>query len=264
MSPTVAENVNVEVALPSARPPRSASRFRYSLLTLFVRMTLACVALAWWVQPRRVVATALFEVAVLEPTLLGDMSTDRFNEREFQLLRNTQLQKIRSHYVLTNAVRQPGIATLPLLASKQDQIGWLQANMEAEFPRDGEILQISLRGDESAQNDLSSIVDAVSKAYADEAIYESKTRKLAERDILAKSLQALTKDLETRMQKLRDLATDLGDKVHDDPEFKLQQFEIDVLTEHLRELHHRLMREEVDANSPARIRQLQPAVVTTD
>lgn len=64
MSTTVAENVTSVVAPPSARRLRGALRVRYSLLTLFVLTTLACHALAWWVQPRRVVATALFEVAM--------------------------------------------------------------------------------------------------------------------------------------------------------------------------------------------------------
>lgn len=136
--------------------------------------------------------------------------------------------------------------------------------MEVEFPRDGEILQVALRGIEPAQNDLQRIVDAVAKAYADEALYESKTRSLAERDLLAKSLHSLTKDLESRRQQLHDLVKDLGDEAEDDPEFKMQQFEIEVLTEHLRELHHRLKRREVEANSPARIRQLQSAVVTVE
>lgn len=153
---------------------------------------------------------------------------------------------------------------MPLLASQPDQIAWLQEHLEIEFPRDGEILVIRLRGNESAQNDLQRIVDAVAKAYADEAIFESKTRRLAERDLLAMSLQALTKDLESRGQQLHDLVKDHGDEAQDDPEIKMQQFEIDVLTEHLRELHHRLNRREVEANSPARIRTLQQAVVTVD
>ena len=45
-----------------AAAPRPKYRLRFSLLALFVFITLVCLALAWLVQPNRVVATALFEV----------------------------------------------------------------------------------------------------------------------------------------------------------------------------------------------------------
>jgi hypothetical protein len=245
-------------------PPRSKLRLRFSLLALFLFVTVACLALAWIVQPNRVVATALFEVAMVQPTLIGNESTDRFNEREFELLKNTQLAKLRSHYVLNAALRKPGIAALPLLASKKDTTAWLQKRLDAEFPGGGELLAIRLRGPESAASDLAMIVNAVAKAYEEEVVYDQKSRKLAARDLRAKSLQGLTIELEEQMRELNEMAAEAGEEAKDSPAIKIRQHEIDVLTEQMRALRRRVERDDLEAKSPSRIRFVQPAVVSPE
>jgi hypothetical protein len=100
MSQTAAGDVTSDLDELEQSPPRSKLRLRFSLLALLAFVTVACLVLAWLVQPNIVVATALFEVAMVEPTLLGDESIDRFNEREFELVKNTQLAKLSSYYVI--------------------------------------------------------------------------------------------------------------------------------------------------------------------
>jgi hypothetical protein len=199
MSQAAAGDVTSNVDDLAQSPPRSKLRVRFSLLALFAFVTLACFALAWLVQPRIVVATALFEVGRIKPTLLGDEATARFDEREFEIFKNTQLAKLSSYFVLNKALRKPGIAALPILAGKQDPTGWIQKRLETGFPGDGELLSIRLRGPESAAKDLGAIVDAVAKAYEEEIVYNQKSRALGERDLRAQSLQGLTKEVEEKM-----------------------------------------------------------------
>jgi len=45
--------------------------------------------------------------------------------------RKTQLQLIKSPFVLASALRRPGIANLEALRAEKDQVGWLQARIEA-------------------------------------------------------------------------------------------------------------------------------------
>ena len=151
-----------------ASAPRSKYRLRFSLLALFLFVTLICLALAWLVLPKRVVATALFEVSSSERKLMGDQPYD---EREFEIVKKTQLAKLNSYYVLQAAVRNPGVAALPVFQNQPDPVVWLQENLEVDFPEDGEILAIRLRGPEARSNDLVLIVDAVAKAYVDEVIF---------------------------------------------------------------------------------------------
>jgi hypothetical protein len=56
----------------------------------------------------------------------------------------------------------------------------------------------------------------------------------------------------------------MGEKAKDSVEFKIQQQELDVLTEQMRDLRRRLERDDLEANSPPRIRQVQPAVVARE
>ena len=88
---------------------------RFSLLALLLFVTVICIALAWLVQPNRVVATALFEVMSSPQTFLSDELTSHPNDQEFEILKKTQLAKIKSNYVLTAAIRNPGVASLPIL-----------------------------------------------------------------------------------------------------------------------------------------------------
>jgi hypothetical protein len=142
---------------------RSLRRLRFSLLTLFIAITLIALVLAWMVQPNRVVATALFEVRNEYASIVHRERT--FSKEDFEILKKTQVALLKSKFVLSSALVNPGIASLPVLNSSDDKEGWLQDHLEIEYPRDGEILSISLRGTEAQSADLIALVDAVAGAY---------------------------------------------------------------------------------------------------
>jgi hypothetical protein len=76
-------------ALNSESPPRSKLRLHFSLLALFIFLALACVVLVWFVQPNRVVATAVFRVAHARPTIFAESTS--LDEHEYEVIKRTHL-----------------------------------------------------------------------------------------------------------------------------------------------------------------------------
>jgi hypothetical protein len=241
--------------------PRPKYRLRFSLLALFFFVTIVCLALAWLVQPKRVVATALFEVGRAQPALMGE---ENFDERELEIFKKTQLAKLRSYYVLSAAVRNPGIASLVVFANQRDPAAWLQDHLETEFVGDSELLAIRLRGPESLRNDIVRIVDEVAKAYEDEVVFADAQTQLTTRDLKAACLKKLQEELANTMQLLHDLKKEVGAGASDNVEIKLRQLELDTLTEMVQETSRSLERDDIEANAPPRIRKVQPAVPSLD
>ncbi|MEX2310383.1 MAG: hypothetical protein WD738_22640 [Pirellulales bacterium] len=191
-------------------PPQPKLRLRFSLLALLIFVTLVCLGLAWLVQPELVVATALFQVDTAAPTLLGDAALQPYDEQDYWNLQRTQIELLKSYFVMNAALRQPGIASLPYFAGRGDPVAWLQDRLEVEFPQNSEILVIRLRGPDAQANDLVQIVDAVAKAYRDEVIYEEKQRRLASRDLFARSLENLKKQTDRNYREYLDIAREAG------------------------------------------------------
>lgn len=161
----------------------------------------------WFVFPESSSATALFEVSNEPETIAFDF--ERYNPQGYDILKKTQLAKLLAHYVLLNALREPGISSLSVFAGEPDPIEWLQENIEVDFPQQGEILSISV-SDNAPPGELQNLVNAIAKAYKDESIYQAKTRKLQTRDLLAKSLQATQKDIDEKRRLFIEMAKEEG------------------------------------------------------
>jgi hypothetical protein len=206
-------------------------------------------------------ATALFELDRVESRLMGGQP---FDERELEIFKNTQLAKLKSYYVLQAAVRNPGIASMPLLAGQPDPVAWLQEHVEAEFIQDSEILAIRLRGPKSRSQDLTRLLDEVTKAYEDEVLYADTQMRLRTRDLNAQSLKRLKEELVEKMQLLEDLKEDAGAAAADSVDIQVRQLELDTLSEVVRQLSRSLEWYDIEANAPPRIKKVQPAVPGPD
>jgi hypothetical protein len=209
------------------------------------------------------VAEALFQVSAVPPVLIDNGQT-RFDAREYAIYQKSQVELLKSFFVINAAIRDPGIATLPILAPLDDPVAWLQKHLEIEFLDGSEILSIRLRGTDSQTDDLKRIVDAVARAYEKEVVYNDRQRRLLIRDTKAKTAEGLAKDITTKMSKVAALKEELGPNSVDSSEVRFKQIEVDVLTDVYRQLRRSLELEEVEFNAPARIRQFQPAVVSPD
>jgi hypothetical protein len=190
-------------------PPRRF-RLRFSLLFLLLVVTGSCVFLGWYVQPERATATALFEVSSSPAMRLTGDSSAPLDVNAFELLKKTQLAKLKSNYVLTAAIRNPAIASLPIFNGKADPVEWLSENLEVGFPQDSELLEISLTGVKEKASDVVQVVDAVAKAYKDEVISDERQRRLSTRDLLARNLQNLNEEIKRSLDEYNDIARESG------------------------------------------------------
>jgi hypothetical protein len=186
-------------------------RRRWMLATGIGLVLAVGTAIALWVLfPESSSATALFEVSSERETLA--FNYDRYNPNAFDILKKTQLAKLTSYYVLYKALRQPGVASLSVFADEPYPVEWLQENIEVDFPQQGEILSISISA-ESPPEDLEILVNAIATAYEEEVIYDAKSRKLQTRDLLAKSLQTIEKEIEEELRLYLSMAKEQGKTV---------------------------------------------------
>jgi hypothetical protein len=193
-------------ALARCLPRRPRSSFSL-LFTLGTAAYLFSVASA---EAKQVAATALFQICSDTPSILGEPINRPHSHQNYEILKKTQVALLHSYYVLNAAVRNPKIASLSVFESLQDPVEWLQEHVETEIEKDSEILAIRLRGPAEQAEELVQIVDAVAKAYRDEVIYEGKQRSLATRDLLARSLQNLNKEIERKFTEFLDIAEEAG------------------------------------------------------
>ena len=171
-------------------------------------LLLVSAAVTWLAWPKGVTATALFEVRQFETSITSD--DYRTREKEFEIIKATQIALLKSKFLLTAALRDPGVASLSVFAGLDDPEAWLQDHLEVSYPQDGEILAISLSGPKSQAADLCRAVDAIARAYNIEVLAKEKGRRLLYRDMLERSLQNLNAEIKRKYEDYFELGKALG------------------------------------------------------
>ncbi len=194
----------------SAPAVRRYPRTKGPLLALLFVLALVAVVAFWLVQRKSVVATALFHVDTVTPSILGNQPAQSGRGDDFEIFKKTQIALLKSKFVLTSALINPAVAALPVFAGRSDPVDWLQEHLEVGFPGNSEILEIKLRGTKSQAQDLVQIVDAVAAAYKKEVLGNDKSRHLAERDMLERSLQNLNAEIKRKYEDYLDIAKSMG------------------------------------------------------
>jgi hypothetical protein len=243
-------------------PVSSLPPFRFSLLAVFLVVTLVAIGLGYAFRTRYCHATSLFRVDLQESTL-WDSDRQAFDAREFEILKKTQLSLIKSYFVLQAALRSPAVASLPIFAGKPDPVAWLAENIEADFPGDAEVLEIRLRGNRELDTDIKQVVDAVASAYEREVVFAARARRALMRDALAKSLANVAQELKEQMDTYYAMKKELGSD--ESADLVLRKQDIDTLTGIVREMKRRLEIIDINAETPQemeRIQKIQMAVIT--
>ena len=65
-------------------------------------------------------------------------SNNQTVESEYELFKNTQMQYVRSNFVLASALHKPEdspISRLPILKSQKDPVQWLMKKLSVSFPQ---------------------------------------------------------------------------------------------------------------------------------
>jgi hypothetical protein len=157
----------------------------------------------------RLEAIALIQVS-REPPILLDVQLQPATDQAWQVFCKTQLALIKSHFVLASALRKPGIAKLPMLAAANDPLEMLYGRLQIGFFPDTEILYVGMNCSKSEIKDAAKLVDAVVDAYMDEVVTSQRQRRLATRDMLARSLDNLQNEIHRKSEEFMDIAREAG------------------------------------------------------
>jgi capsular exopolysaccharide synthesis family protein len=165
--------------------------------------TLASVPV-WLFFPRSFEAAVWLRVRDKSGMLTGGSR----DNAEYEAYRKTQLQLIKSPFVLTSALRRPGIAELPTVREEIDPVDWLARSIQITAPMDSEVVQVRLRGKKAA--DVTKLVNAVTSSYLDEVVNKERTERLGRRDALEKKYKENMSELRSRRETFNTLARTLG------------------------------------------------------
>ncbi|MEX2093918.1 MAG: hypothetical protein WD971_14625 [Pirellulales bacterium] len=237
-----------------ARPSRLA--FRFSLFALFLFVTLICVLLAWWVQPRQYIVESMFHLAPAQPGLLGETSQP-FDPQEFARFCQTHHDLIHTEMVIMSALRDPQIAALPMVRVHADPVAWLREEIEVETSDKTQLLSIRLLCPEGAVDDCRRIVDAISDAYLKEVVFDEEQRQLVLRDAVSRSVDSLREKLIAKISEVKSIGGNADERNAAD---KVAQLEIEAMVETWRKLFLQLQILDLNSVAPDRVRLIQKAV----
>lgn len=197
--------------------------------------TLAAVSV-WFFMPRGYEAVAWLRVSA-KSGMLGSGGRDG---GEYESYRKTQVALIKSPFVLTSALRRPGIADLTTLREeREDPVGWLTRSVQVTAPMESEVVQVRLRGEHAA--DIAKIVNAVTSAYLEDIVNKERAENLGRRDALEKKYKENMAEMREMRETFNTLARTLGTR--DSAEVATQR---SLLLDHLGTLRSQLSQSQRD------------------
>lgn len=182
--------------------------FRRRWLPAVALGLVAATALAvpiWLFMPRGFEAVAWLRVRD-KTGMFGGGGRDN---AEYESYRKTQVQLIKSPFVLMSALRRQGVSELKTLQDeKQDQVGWLARNIQVTAPMESEVLQVRLRGENAS--DVTQIVNAVTQSYLGDVVNKEKADRLERRDTIERQYKQNMTEVRRRRDEYNNLAKTLG------------------------------------------------------
>lgn len=173
-----------------------------------VALALTCAAtaavLTWLFLPRGFEAVAWLRVRDKSGMFAGGGR----DNAEYEAYRKTQVQLIKSPFVLTSALRRPGISTLSILADEEDPVGYLMRNVQVSAPMESEVVQVRLRGENAGE--VTKVVNAVTQAYLNDVVNKEKSERLQRHDNLERKYKENMAEVRSSLDTYNNLAKSLG------------------------------------------------------
>jgi polysaccharide biosynthesis transport protein len=175
--------------------PLAYLRYRWATV-LFLGGTVAAILgfVAHSVIPAKYTTYSIIRVSPQDPKLYFNEDPQGRGDSASYL--NTQAQLLRSHFVLTAAIRDPQVAALPMLRSQPDPVRFLEEELVVEKSDGSELLKPKLSGDDPQA--ITMIVNAIHRAYFDEVVEKDLTRKKERLKAIDKEISRMQKDLEKK------------------------------------------------------------------
>ena len=195
---------------------------------LGLALAAAAAPVAWFSVPPSYEAVSWLRVRSNPGTFSGMAGTGEYDQ-----YRKTQLQLIKSPFVLNAALRRPGIANLESFRDVPDPVEFLTDKIQVSTPAESEVLQVRLFG--RNPRDVQQIVNAVTQAYLTDVVNKEKTERLGRRDMLEQKYKENMAEVRTRLETFNNLARSLGSR--DSAEVATQR---SLLLDHLGTLRAKL------------------------
>ncbi|HTU25174.1 MAG TPA: polysaccharide biosynthesis tyrosine autokinase [Pirellulales bacterium] len=166
-------------------------------------------SLVWLLVPVRYETQALIKVSKVLPVVLQNVQPGQEEAAAYEIYKKTQLQLIKSNFVLSRAARKPDMQDLVTIKEhKEDPVGFLEAKLQVDYPGDAELMRIALKG--THREELAKIVNAVVDSYMDEIVSGDKVTRLKQRDLLNQNFSANQEKFRQQHDKYKKLAAELG------------------------------------------------------
>lgn len=175
-------------------------------LSVGILCGISAAAIAWFTHRDQYTATVAFRVAASPESLIFE---DRRAARDdFEIYKSTQQQLIRTDYVITASLRPKSVNNLRIVAKQKDADRWLAESIVTSFPREGEVMTVSVPADTPDATAL--LTASVAKAYIDEVVDQEKSNRSARYSELKVTLQNKNEERDTKNRELQELAKKLG------------------------------------------------------
>lgn len=170
-------------------------------------LTLGTLAgiLTWLFLPRGYEAVAWLRVR--DKSGMFGVGGGRDNA-EYEAYRKTQVQLIKSPFVLTSALRRPGISSLTTLNDEPDPVGYLTRHVQVSAPMESEVVQVRMRGENAKE--VTQLVNAVTQAYLTDVVNKEKSERLQRRDTLERKYKENMAEVRANLDTYNNLAKSLG------------------------------------------------------
>jgi capsular exopolysaccharide synthesis family protein len=161
-------------------------------------------ALTWLLMPKGFEAVAWLRVRDKSGMFAGGGR----DNAEYEAYRKTQVQLIKSPFVLTSALRRPGIANLASLTAEDDPVGYLMRHIQVSAPMESEVVQVRMRGQDAKE--VAQIVNAVTQSYLTDVVNKEKSERLNRRDTLERKYKENMAEVRANLDTYHNLAKSLG------------------------------------------------------
>src|SRR5262245_58843664 len=149
---------------------------------------------AYSLIPAKYTTYSIVRVSPQDPRIF--FNEDPHGRGDFASYLKTQAGVLRSHFVLTAALRDPEVAALPMLRAQDDPVRFLEEEMQIDFSDGSELIKPKLSGDDPRAITL--IVNAIHDAFFTEVVEAERTRKKVRLKAIDDSIAGMQQDLEKK------------------------------------------------------------------
>jgi capsular exopolysaccharide synthesis family protein len=169
----------------------------------------AAAAAVWVLRPEKYTSSAIVRVSLAAPQVLQNQSSDPVRSSDGQIYLRTQAAMLKSRPIIGAALQDEKVRNLPILQRQADPVDWLDRELVVEHVPSTEVIRVSLSA-RGGQADLSTIVNAVIKAYMTDVFGKETEAQLKHLEDLSKVSAKAEEDLRQLHDDFQELSKKLN------------------------------------------------------